>query len=59
MIYRFLKVVEKKYGKSVLDQALDVTTQDIKFNRIGFGKLTKPVDFIKIFNRSLKVCLKC
>ena len=59
MIFKFLKAVEKKYGKSVVSQALDVTTQDIKFNRIGFGKLTNPVDFIKIFNRSLKLCLRC
>lgn len=59
MVYKFLKAVEKKYGKSLMVQALDVTTQDIKFNRVGFGKLTNSVDFIKIFNRSLKLCIRC
>ena len=58
MLFKFLKSVEKKYGKEVLGQALEVTSQDIKFNRIGFGKVTKSVDFIKIFNRSLSLCVR-
>ena len=58
MLFKFLKSVEKKYGKSVVSRALEITTQDIKFNRIGFGKVTKSVDFIRIFNRSLSLCIR-
>jgi hypothetical protein len=53
----FLKLAEKKYGKKFVLSALDITFDDIKFNRVGFNKITKPVEFKKIFNRSLKLCL--
>lgn len=55
---KFIKLAEKLYGKKAVSNALEVTTEDIKFNRVGFGKLTNARDFMKIFYCSLKICLR-
>ena len=55
---KFIKLAEKLYGKKAVSNALDAVTQDIKFNRIGFGKLTNAKDFMNIFYASLRICLE-
>ena len=55
---KYINLAKKLYGKEIVNNALEVTTEDIKFNRVGFGKLTNARDFMKIFYCSLKICLR-
>lgn len=40
-------------------EILKITCDDIKFNRVGFGKVTSPEEFIKICEISKEVFLSC
>ncbi len=40
-------------------EALKLTTEDIKFNRIGFNKRTSLHDTITILERSIKLVRRC
>ena len=46
------------HGRLIVKTALDMTTQDIKFNRIGFNKRTSKSEFMKIFFRSLDLAVR-
>ena len=48
MLLNILKNIETKVGKNKLRIAMDVTSRDIKFNRIRFNKKTKDLDFLRI-----------
>lgn len=57
-LFKFIKNTEVRYGKKIVTDALNITTEDIKFNKIGFNKITGPREFMDIFERSLNLCLK-
>lgn len=48
MLINILKNIELKVGKDKLKNAMDMTTSDIKSNRIRFNKKTKELDFLRI-----------
>ena len=48
MLLNILKNIELKVGKDKLKNAMDMTTSDIKSNRIRFNKKTKELDFLRI-----------
>lgn len=52
------KQVEILHGKKVLNMALDMTGDDIKANRVAFNKKTNVKEFMRIFFRSVNVCLR-
>ena len=52
------KEVEQAYGHHVLKNALQMTTDDIRFNKIVFGKRTSSRDFMDVFFKSLRLCIK-
>lgn len=47
-------VKEKDY-----EELMNIVTDDIKFNRIGFGKKTTAADVIAIAKRTAKVLERC
>ena len=48
MLINILKNIELKVGKEKLRIAMDITSRDIKFNRIRFNKKTTELDFLRI-----------
>lgn len=56
---KLIKVAEICHGKKIVDKALNITTQDIKYNRVNYNKTTGPKEFMSIFKRSLNLCLRC
>lgn len=52
------KSVALQFGDKILKDALDITSKDIQFNRVSFGKRTSSNEFMKIFFRSLSLCLR-
>lgn len=54
-----LKYTKENCGKKLFSAALQMTTDDIKFNRIGFGKKTNSKEFMTIFFRSIDICARC
>ena len=56
---KLIKVAEICHGKKIVDEALNITTQDIKYNRVNYNKTTSPKECMSIFKRSLNLCLRC
>lgn len=54
MLINILKNIELKVGKEKLTEAMDMTTSDIKSNRIRFNKKTTELDFLRILLSNLK-----
>ena len=52
MVYKFLRWLETIVTKEQFKCILNATEQDIKFNRVQFGKVTGSMKFIDI-------CTKC
>ena len=52
------KMVEENFGENLLKEALKITTDDIKANNISLGKKTSTKEFMGIFFKSLKLCVK-
>ncbi|MBN1067149.1 hypothetical protein [Clostridium botulinum] len=52
MVYEFLKELKTKVGEELFINILKDTFDDIKFNRVSFGKTTSPNKFIEI----CKIC---
>lgn len=50
--------VIKEYGSKVLKRVMEMTTADIKANRISFSKRTSSKDFMDIFHMSLNTYLR-
>ena len=48
MLINILKNIELKVGKDKLKNAMDLTSEDIKSNRIRFNKKTTELDFLRI-----------
>lgn len=57
-LLKLIKVAEICHGKKAVTEALNITTDDIKFNKISLNKTTGPREFMDIFERSLNLCLK-
>lgn len=51
-----LNDTKQNCGETIFKDALQMTTDDIKFNRIGFGKKTNSKEFMTIFFRSVDIC---
>ena len=59
MVFEFLSNLKKEVGENNFREILEATDQDIKFNRISFGKVTRPKEFIKICTGCKEVLLRC
>lgn len=53
-----LNDTKKRCGEKIFKDALQMTTDDIKFNRIGFKKRTSNKEFMTIFFRSVDICAR-
>lgn len=53
MILKFLKELRAQVTEDEFNEVLNIATQDIKFNQVGFNKLTKAKKFIEICMSSL------
>ena len=55
-----MNIIRKQYPVSdeLIETALDMATQDIKFNRIFFGKKTTLPEVLRIFGLCLKTAKK-
>lgn len=59
MVFEFLKWLKANVTEDEFKKILEATDQDIKFNRVGFGKTTGSRIFINICTRCAKVVLRC
>ena len=59
MVFEFLNNLKKEVGEINFKDILEATDQDIKFNRISFGKTTSPKQFIEICTGCKNVLLRC
>lgn len=59
MVFKFLKALKKEVGESNFRIILDMTEVDIKFNRVGFGKITGPREFINICTGCKDALMRC
>lgn len=53
--FNLFNLIEIKYGKDVLKDIMNMTEDDIKANRISFGKKTSSKEYMRIFKRSFKI----
>lgn len=58
-VFEFLSELKKQVTEDEFKLILAVTDQDIKFNRIQFGKVTKPHDYIVICSLCKDAILRC
>lgn len=54
-VFQVFELVEFKYGNEVLKDVMKMTDDDIKANRVAFGKRTSSKEYMKIFKRSLGI----
>jgi hypothetical protein len=59
MVFKFLRALKKEVGENNFKDILVATEQDIKFNRVGFGKKTNPKKFIEICIGCKNVLMRC
>lgn len=58
MVFKFLRWLKANVTEEQFKDILAATDQDIKFNRVGFGKRTNPITYIDICIRCAKVVLR-
>ena len=58
MVFKFLNDLRNKTTDEQFKDILAATDQDIKFNRVGFGKTTGPMKFIEICTGCADVILR-
>lgn len=58
MVFKFLTLLKSHVTDEQFKEILAAADQDIKFNRVMFGKTTKPLEYIKICTRCANVVLK-
>ena len=58
MVFKFLTLLRSRVTEQQFKDILAATDQDIKFNRVMFGKITKPLEYIEICKRCENVVLK-
>lgn len=59
MLFKYLEKLKNNINEEDFREILRTTFDDIKFNRITFGKLTKPDKFIKIIESSREAVSRC
>lgn len=59
MVFKFLRALKKEVGENNFKTILDMTDADIKFNRVSFGKITKPNEFIQICTGCKNALMRC
>lgn len=59
MVIKFLQELRVQVTDKEFNEVLRVAEDDIKFNQIGFGKLTDSKTFIEICMSSLIVVQRC
>lgn len=59
MLFKYLENLKNNTNDEDFKEILKIATDDIKFNRILFGKLTKANEFIKIIEFSKEAVSKC
>ncbi|MEG2918840.1 MAG: hypothetical protein RR851_13005 [Clostridium sp.] len=55
MSFNFLKELRETTTKEEFEEVLIIATQDIKFNNVGFKRLTKAADLIAVCKCSLNL----
>ena len=58
MVYKFLRNLKARTTAEQFKEILAATDQDIKFNRVRFGKRTSPIIYIRICTSYAKVILR-
>ncbi|WP_315080829.1 hypothetical protein [uncultured Clostridium sp.] len=58
MVYEFLRELKTKVGEELFINILKDTTDDIKFNRVSFGKTTPQAKFIEICKMCTNINLR-
>ena len=58
MVFKFLTWLKANVTEEQFKDILEATDQDIKFNRVGFGKTTKPLEYIRICTRCANLVLR-
>lgn len=52
MVLRAIKRLKEQYSNYDFKAILNIVENDIRFNRIGFGKKTSQVEFLEILNEA-------
>lgn len=55
MVFKKIQELKKKYSKEVFKEILNAVEEDIRFNRIKFGKMTYQKEFLQILNTTENV----
>ncbi|EJT6170049.1 hypothetical protein N2W53_000598 [Clostridium perfringens] len=55
MVFKKIQELKKKYSKEVFKEILNAVEEDIRFNRINFGKMTCQKEFLQILNTTENV----
>ncbi|MEG0133070.1 MAG: hypothetical protein RR851_10335 [Clostridium sp.] len=55
MLFDFLKELKATTTKEEFEEVLIIATQDIKFNNVGFKRLTKTADLMAVCKCSLNL----
>ncbi|CAI3208556.1 hypothetical protein [Clostridium neonatale] len=58
MVFKFLTLLKSYVTEEQFKEILIMADQDIKFNRVGFGKTTKPLEYLRICTRCANVVLR-
>ncbi|MBE6089868.1 MAG: hypothetical protein E7206_17905 [Clostridium beijerinckii] len=58
MVFKFLKTLKSEVGEINFKRILSMADQDIKFNRVRFGKRTSPGKYTEIVQICKVVALK-
>ena len=59
MLFNYLKSLKNSTNDKDFKEILKITSDDIKFNRVSFGKTTSQEEFINICQRSYKALRAC
>ena len=58
MVFKFLTSLRSSVTEQQFKEILEAADQDIKFNRVSFGKRTSPIKYIDICTKCANVILR-
>lgn len=58
MAFKFLLWLKEEVTKEQFKMILDTTDQDIKFNRVVFGKRTNQMEYVNICSRIAQTIIR-
>lgn len=58
MVFKFLTWLKANVTDEEFKEILEAADQDIKFNRVSFGKTTNPLEYVRICTRCASVVLR-